>query len=341
MRGFPSLPCFAALAALLFPVRSQAQPSAADTARLRQALAEVFRDDFRIVRHELSSGTPERGGTFWLVHARPLRRGNFHLTYRYRYTDQHNPRNPHYTHVQHESWIRVGERGCLRRREGKDLCLGDTIILPFVLDQHRGHTFSLAFQGVGPEYPPHPPVAERPRPAADSIPNPAAPQLRYLGSRREEYAIRSGGANYEFHAAFVARTPGRFNLTVALRTTDDSVAHSLWIGGGSVPVLVVERGQPVTVLLRDEQVTGVDSVRRFTSNGGNQYLTTLLLLQPGDSIDLPFHGYSTRPYRPVGLPPVTELREAAPAIHRSPFRLNMEERFNAWLAPHLPRERRR
>lgn len=123
----------------------------------------------------------------------------------------------------------------------------------------------------------------------------------------------------------------------------DSAAPSLWIGGGSVPVLVVERGQPVTVLLSNEQVTGVDSLRRFSSHGGNQYLTTLLLLQPGDSIDLPFHGYSTRPRynRTVAGPPVTELDHADPAIHRSPFRLDLGERFNAWLAPHLPRERRR
>jgi hypothetical protein len=243
--------------------------------------------------------------------------------------------------VQHESWIRVGERGCWRRREGKDVCLGDTIILPFVLDHHRGHTFTLGFQGAGDALPPRPPVGVGPRPAADSVPNPASPQLRYLGTRREEHLIRSGGANYEFHAAFVARRPGRFNLGLHLRTPGDSSAPSLF-GGPGVPVLVVERGQPVTVLLRDEYVTGTDQVRHFSSNSGNQYLTTLLLLQPGDSIDLPFHSYSTRPrYTAAGVAPAKPLLTADPAIHRLPFHLDTGERFNAWLIDHLPRDRGR
>lgn len=324
--------------------QTPASPSAADTARLRRALAETFRDDFRIVRHELSSGTPERGGTFWLVHARPVRSGNFHLRYRYDYVDRYSPQRPHYTHVQHESWIRVGERGCWRRHEGKDVCLGDTIILPFVLDHHRGHTFTLAFQGPGDALPPRPPVGDAPRPAADSIPNPALPQLRYVGTARHEMLIRSGGANYEFHATFVARRPGRFNVAVHLRNPDGSSAPSLFGGpGAGVPVLVVARGQPVTVLLRDEYVTGTDQVRHFSSNSGNQYLTTLMLLQPGDSIDLPFHSYSTRPHftPAAGRPPIRPPGNVAPAIFRLPFHLDTEERFNAWLIDHLPRDRRR
>jgi hypothetical protein len=335
-----SLPAVLAPAEAL-RAQTPASASAADTARLRRALAETFRDDFRIVRHELSSGTPGRGGTFWLVHARPLRSGSFHLRYRYHYVDRHSPQRPHYTHVQHESWIRVGERGCWRRRDAKDVCLGDTIILPFVLDHHRGHTFTLAFQGAGVELPPRPPVSDGPRPAADSIPNPASPQLRYLGTSRREMLIRSGGANYEFHASFVARRPGRFNLALHLRQPDGSSAPSLLGGpGAGVPVLVVERGQPVTVLLRDEQVTGTDSVRHFSSHSGNQYLTTLLLLQPGDSIDLPFHSYSTRPrHTAAGIAPAEPMLTADPAIHRLPFHLDTEQRFNAWLAPHLPRDR--
>lgn len=304
-----------------------------DTARLRQALAEAFGDDLDIARTELSSGTRERGGTFWLVHARPRRSGDYELRYRYAYRDGHRPNDPLYTHVEHTSYIRVGERGCWRRRQGKDVCLGDTIILPFVVNDYTGHTFSLARRGsaagagAGAAEPPPVEAAQ----AVDTVPNPLAAHLRYLGSRSDVMLHRNGGGTVVWTAEFEAAAPGRFNL---------SPWQTDW-PGGSIPIVIVPRGQPVTVLLASETVVGTDAVRGFSSHGGNQYLTTLMLLQPGDRISIDYRRltFSARQEREAGFQ-AARMEDAAPVITRFPFYLP-DERFNAWIAPHLPAEQAR
>jgi hypothetical protein len=292
----------------------------------------VLGADFRIVRHELSYGTPERGGTFWLVHARPTRSGDFQLQYRYGYVDHARPTAPLYTHVQHESYVRVGERGCWRRREGVDVCLGDTIILPFVVNDLRGHSFSLTFRGRRSTPPPAGPEPLPPdlSPAVASVANPADPQLRYLGSSTHVMLSRVLGGTAVYSAMFEARTPGRFNLGLSVR--DSALPAARESALGSVPVIVVPRGQPVTVLLQNESVTSVDSIRPFSSHTGNQYLTTALLLQPGDRISLEYAHVTTR-----GRDPRVEPGKVAPSITRHPFALDPRERFNAWIAPYLPR----
>ncbi|HYH78604.1 MAG TPA: hypothetical protein VEX86_02380 [Longimicrobium sp.] len=326
-------------AAPLFPSPSTAQPSAAaratpDTAALRQALAQTLGEDFQIVRHELSSGLTERGGVFWLVHARPMRSGSFHLQYRYEWIDRVRPRDPLYTHIKHESYIRVGERGCWRRREAKEVCLGDTIILPFVLNDYRGHTFTLAYRGPNTVMPTTPlPLPRNLVAATAEVHNPAAPQLEYLGSHASVMLHRVLGSTTVNRAEFEAVAPGRFNLAVRRH----------WPGqppmpgspGRSVPVIVVPRGQPVTVLLASEQVTSVHETGNFASHTGSQYLTTPLLLQPGDRISLEFSQLTVR-----GRDPTPAEREAAtPVITRLPFHLDTTVRFNAWIADYLPRRR--
>lgn len=323
------LACVLLAAATLSASPSTAQAAARatpDTARLRQALAATFGGDFRIVRHELSEGTPERGGTFWLVHAQPTRSGNFHLAYRYAYVDAVHPERPLYTHVQHESYIRVGGRGCLRRREGKDVCLGDTIILPFVLNDYGGHAFTLAFRGTDADRPLPPPQPwDSGMTPADSVPNPVGASLRLVGTSRYVMLHRVLGSTTVFAAGFEAVAPGRFNLSVGTRRSGEPPSPGL--GGGSVPVIVVARGQPVTVLLQNEQVTGRDSVHNFSSHSGNQYLTTPLILQPGDRITLEYHRFTIRGRDDAGLGP-----HPTPSITRLPFRLDTADGFNAWIA---------
>jgi hypothetical protein len=133
-------------------------------------------------------------------------------------------------------------------------------------------------------------------------------------------------------ATFEALAPGRFNLGVTVR--HPGAAPSSPSPYGSVPVIVVPRGQPVTVLLANEQVTGVDSIRNFSSHTGNQYLTTHLLLQPGDRISLEYSHVTIR-----GRDPRADTTHVAPSITRHPFDPNLGERFNAWVARYLPRER--
>ena len=309
-------------------------PSAAvepDTAQLRRALAEAFGGDIEIARTELSSGLYERGGTFWLVHARPRRSGDYELRYRYEYRDHVRPDNPLYTHVEHTSYIRVGEAGCWRRREGKDVCLGDTVILPFVVNDFTGHVFSVSRRpsSTGGSYA----VEEAepgPSPGADTVPNPVSAHLKYLGSRAAVMLHRRPGSTTEVSAEFEAVAPGSFNLSLAPRWPDRP--QPVPSEAGSVPVVIVPRGQPVTVLLENETVEGRDEKKGFSSHSGNQYLTTALLLQPGDRISLEYLRYTSRDDHA----PTHVTFGAVPVIGRFPFQLDTGERFNAWIAAHLP-----
>lgn len=336
------LACIAPVAATLLLGAAMPSPTAAgpaprptppDTAQLRRALEAAFGSEFRIVRHEMSDGTPERSGPFWLVHAQPTRSGDFALSYRYPYVDRARPERPLYTHVVHDSYVRVGERGCWRRRQARDICMGDTIILPFVIGPHHGHRFTVTYRGPDTGRL----LSEDSRgvsDGADSVANPAAPHLRLLGWSTSVMLHRIPGATLVDHATFEAGAPGRFNLALRWRSPG-TPSPAISAAGGGTPVIVVPRGQPVTVLLGGEQVTGVDSVGNFRSHTGNQYLTTHLLLQPGDRVTLDYGSLTVRGSDPR--PPMTG--RPAPAIGRLPFALDPEERFNAWVVDHLPPER--
>lgn len=314
-------------APVVVPLHAAPSPSVSaatpDTARLRQALATALGEDFEITRTGLSSGLRERGGTFWLVHARPRRSGDYELRYQYLYRDRVRPTNPLYTHVEHTSYVRVGERGCWRRRQGKDVCLGDTIILPFVVDDYTGHVFTLGRRGSSAEVGAGEgePTPVEMAPEVDSVANPLSAHLRYVGTTSQEMLRRSGGGTVVYSAEFQAVAPGSFNLAVNEGAT----------AAGSVPIVIVPRGQPVTVLLANETVEGTDRLRGFSSHTGNQYLIAVLLLQPGDRISLEYqHDTFSARQEP------RRMEDATPVITRFPFHLNTNERFNAWIAPHLP-----
>lgn len=331
------LPALALCGAIAVPSPSASHPDprppSADTAQLRKDLALALGADFQIVRHEVSQGTRERGGPFWLVHVRPTRSGDWHLRYRYKYVDRVHPENPLYTDVQHDSYIRVGAPGCGRRRQAKEACLGDTLILPFVLNDFSGHTFSVEYRGpdTGQELGEYAEAGGF-TPTDSSIANPAAPVLRFLGTRRSVMLHRIPGSTTVYSAAFEAVAPGRLNLAVQPRIPGVPLAAASALG--SVPVLVVPRGQPVTTLLASEEVTGMDETHGFSSHSGNGYPTTLLLLQPGDRISLEFSQFTIRgrdyPRTDEG------AREVVPVITRLPFHVDNDDRFNAWIAPYLP-----
>ncbi|HYW10531.1 MAG TPA: hypothetical protein VE871_01210 [Longimicrobium sp.] len=300
-----------------------------DTAQLHRALAAALGQDFQIVHTELSSGLHERGGTFWLVHALPRRSGMFELRYRYDYRDLVRPADPLYTHVEHTSYIRVGEPGCLRRRQAKDVCLGDTLILPFVVND-TGHTFALTFREPSGDW--SGAADAHAAPGTESVPNPLAEHLGFLGAQRHHMPNRSatGRGRTTFSAEFVAMAPGRFNLSLS---SSPSAA-------GSVPVVIVPRGQPVTVLLWREQVTARHETQPFASHWGNQYMTSVLLLQPGDRITLEYWPPATGDAL-AALSDETdtdaEHRVARPpVIARFPFHVDPAAHFNAFVAGHLP-----
>jgi hypothetical protein len=316
------------------PLAAQA-PAAPDTARLHQSLAAALGPDFDVVHGELRADTPERTGTFWLAHARPRRSGDYHLRYTYEYRDRHRPADPLYTHVEHTSVIRVGEEGCWRRHEHRDVCLGDVLILPVVAGDpagaYTGHTFTLVRRGDAGDSPP-PPAAAEAAPEADATPNPAAAHLRYLGSRVEVMPHRARGATAVVRAEFEAHAPGAFNLSVRPPGPDTAATQT---AAGSIPIVVVPRGHPVTVLLANERVRSYHESGSFASHRGNQYLTTVLLLQPGDRISLQYYTTSVRG-RDFSPAEEEDMRTMAPILSTHPFAVTVRDRFNGWITEHLP-----
>ena len=357
MRAFEvSLKVCAAAAALSLCLLSPAPasqekrpPVRHDAARLRRALAGALGGEFEIVRDELTRRSTYHGGSaYWLAHVRPKRAGHFSLKYAYRYEDPVNKGAPLYTHVERTIPIPVGPRGCWRRPQYMASyylpCLGDTVILPVLLDAYRstytGHTFVFTVNSLdetagsvkGPE-----PWELSLRPEedaglrADEVPNPLAEHLKYLGSRTDVMLHRALGHTAVTYATFEAVRPGRFNLSVGARLP--GVAPAAHARDASVPVIVVERGTPVTWLAAREDVRGYSG--RFGSTWGENRLTTPVIMQPGERLTLPYHRYSVR-----GRDPEPEPRrpaEPAPFIRRLPFHVERDDGFNEWIVDRLPK----
>ncbi len=302
------------------PLHATAPP---DTAHLRQGLAAALGGDFRIVRTELHSGLRERGDIFWLAHVRPIRSGDYHLRYVHEYIDRVRPADPMYTHVEHTTHFSVGEAGCARRAEGRVACLGDVIVIPVLAGDTRGpwggHVFQANRRGDAGDWQRfEPPAPDDDR--AATTPNPAAPHLRYLGARLDESPHRALGETVEVSALFVAGEPGALELAV---------------NGITVPVVVVQRGTPVTVLLDREQIRQYHATANFASHLGAQYGTDVLILQPGDRMDVAFF---SRTVRGGDFSPAEKeaFRRTPPEITVRPFRVDLERRYNAFIAEHLP-----
>ncbi|HEX8351971.1 MAG TPA: hypothetical protein VF611_03545 [Pyrinomonadaceae bacterium] len=314
-----------------------AQKAAA--AEMRRSLAGTVGYNFEIVRERLAR-RPGGGGLYWLAHLRAKRSGEFQFRYRYRYKDHVRPRDPLYTFVEHQSLVRVGEQGCARRPRYNFVCVGDTVILPVLVDDYTEHTFWLAFRPFRPADD----SAERLRRDTeerglyrDAVPNPAAGFLKYLGSRAHYMPFRSGGYTMEFEAAFEAVRPGSFNLGLGVGAHARGAQSAAASDAGSVPVVVVERGTPITILLSKEDVHGYTD--RFASHSGNNYLTTPVILQTGERLTLRYHGFSARGGSPAGENRAAleaSAKDYPPAITLLPFRVDPARDYNDWLVEFLP-----
>lgn len=311
------------------------EASTQDAARLRQAFAEGCGTDFEIVKDELTRRSTWHGaGTFWLVHVRPKRSGHYTLKYRYDYND------PHYTHVEHEMYMSVGEKNCRRGVRSDAIagaCMGDTIIFPVAVNKYTGHTFSLRRQEHSP---PSEDVQkslrqmEVSRLYTEPVANPVGEYLKYIGRHVNYMEHRNGGFTVEFHATFEAVKPGSFNLALAGRAPDSTIPKLNT--SGSVPLVIVEKDAPATVLTQYETVVGTDAKRGFSSHTGNEYLTGIKILQTGDLISLPYLRFSSRrtaPREEIGLEQMT--KDAVPVIGQFPFQADPQDRFNEWIIEHL------
>ena len=169
------------------------------------------------------------------------------------------------------------------------------------------------------------------------VPNPAARFLTYLGSRAHYSPHRALGYTISFYATFEAVKPGSFNLAVGTPVSAAGPQTAAETAARSVPVVVVGPRAPVTVLSSGDNVRGY--TERFSSNSGNTYTTTPVILHVGERLTLEYITYSHR-----GLSAGGENEEAleatvkdrVPAITLLPFYVDPARDFNEWLVEFLP-----
>lgn len=303
----------------------------AEATRLRAALAAAVGDNFEVARERLARRSNwHGGGLYWLAYLRAVRPGEYYVKYRYRYKDHVKPKDPLYTFVEHQTLVRVGPQGCGRRPRYNFVCVGDTLILPVLVNDYTEHTFWLESQPFSPgDAATEKTLREMDEAGLDRapVPNPAAEFVKYLGSRAHYSPHRAPGFTVTYTATFEAVKPGRFNLSV---------------GASSVSVLIVEPGAPLTILSSGDSVHGY--TERFSSSGsGNSYLMTPVILQPGERLTLRYGGYSHSGFSAGGENEEaieTSIKDHPPVIALQPFTIDPAQEFNEWLVEFLPPARR-
>lgn len=318
----------------------------AEATRLRGALETAVGEQFEVARGRLTRRSNwHGGGVYWLAYLRAKRPGQFSLNYRYRYRDHVNPQDPLYTFVEHKTFVNVGPRGCPRRPRYNSVCVGDTVILPFVFNDYTEHAFWIESQ---PYAPADPSTEKSLRESEDAglerepVANPAENFMRYVGRRAYYSPHRAPGYTMTFTATFEAVKPGSFNLSVgtALPAAGPTTLAET-AAAGSVPIVVVAPDAPVTILSSGDNVRGY--TERFASNSGNNYLTTPVILQVGERLTLEYHSYRRRGLSAGGENKAVleaTVKQQVPAITLLPFYADPTRDFNEWLVEFLPPARR-
>jgi len=305
-----------------------------DAAMLRKKFVAAFGRDFDLVKDELTTRAVERGGgTYWLAFVRPKRPGQFYLQYRYLESDPLPIR-------EHEIRLSIGPEGCRRGTPVSGIytrfCLGDTIIVPVLVNNYPGHEFKLGKAEYTNERE-DPSESKRKSPALDTSPidNPAAPTLRYVGRASHRLFHRIPGYTLSLNAAFVAASPGRMNLLV--NTAGDTSGYD------GVPIIVVPVGAPATLIAGHEEVRGYDKGfdgRDYRSWSSNNYMINVLILQPGDRFTVNYFSivrdsdYVGGHFGEAGPDPSENLK---PVIQVRPFAPDPGYEFTEWMIHYLPR----
>lgn len=320
------------------------RPQFSDSASLRARFLAAFGNDFELVKDEIKTRSNESGGgTFWLAYVKPHEPGHFSLQYSFKRDDKH------YSHEEREIHFNVAPRGCRRGPPSFGVyarfCMGDTIIVPVIVSGAREHQFELNKQAPAPDddgktfdekYPDYRDRDLDKTPAA----NPSE-SLRYVGRRSHKMLHRRLGYTLQLHANFDAVKPGKFNLLVS---SSPFIGLSDKTPPGSIPIIVVDRGTPVTLIAGREEVRGFtmghNGQEYVSSTSGNSYMTSLIVLQPGDRISVWYLSARRDPQferkgyaRPGGIDPD---EATAPVISVHPFKLEMRYDFGEWLVDYLP-----
>lgn len=332
------LVCFASATA-------QRRSAVPDSASLRASFLATFGNDFELVKDRITSRTNEQGGgMFWLAYVQARQPGYFKLQYSFKRDDKH------YSHEEREIRISVAPKGCRRGPPSSGVyprfCMGDTIIVPVLVSGGSGFEFKLTKQAPAadedwktfdekyPEYRDH--VLDK-----TPVTNPSE-SLRYVGRRAHKMLHRRPGYTLQLYADFEAVKPGRFNLLVSSSSAESGLADKT--PAGSISIIVVDRSTSLTLIAGREDVRGFtmghNGEEYVSSSSGNSYMTSLIVLQPGDRISVLYlsarrdplfekHGYT----RPGAVDPA---EATAPVISVHPFALETKYDFGGWLVDYLP-----
>jgi hypothetical protein len=321
------------------------QTNKTDFKELEKSLTETVKEDFEMVKN-LEDKRPEAngGGEYWLVHLKPKRTGHFALKYSFKYTHQFS----HPEEGENELYIRVGAKGCSRYNSNNyglsNVCLGDTVIVPIFIRQVTGHQFSLKSTYQDGEIIGQTGHSFSPTYTSDQpINNPLEENLKYLGTERSEMTHRSCCAKtIVFTAYFEAKKAGRFNLGLVNGFGDENFAKTIKPNPfEGTPIIIIDPGAPITGLVYYENTISYSDHKRFSAHSGNNFMTNLLIIQPGDVFAIEYN----RSVEDEGLEkklPLTKKSNNPTApklfIQKLPFAVNKDWSQNAWLIDYLPKE---
>lgn len=325
--------------------------------QLRKLFIEAVGQDFELVKDVANKRTDPRGGeTYWLAHVKPRRSGHYALTYTYKYTHKFS----HPEEGENELIIRVGEKNCSRYNYDNlgltNVCLGDTVIVPIRLDQVTGHKFSLKStyqdgENIGK-------TGTNSKPYGgdeylEQVINPLEEHLKYLGTQRHVMLHRSyGSQTVTYTAFFEAKSLGRFNFAVFSSLGDDAPDKTTRVDPlNALPIIIVKPGTPITALVYHENTISYSDNKRFSGHAGHDFLTKLMILQPGDVFAVEYsrfvenEGLGSRLKnlgKDNGLKSQEKLNENKNrklVMHKLPFRVNKDWSYNEWLIDYLPVEK--
>lgn len=325
------------------------QTGKTDLKNLRTLFTEAVGQDFEIVKDILDTRPAARGGeTFWLVHVKPKKSGHYALKYSFKFTHKFT----HPEEGENELFIRVGGKNCSRYNASNyglgNVCLGDTVIVPIRLDNVAKHEFSLKSTYQDGEN-----IGKKVQNSLNSedfsyiekVSNPLENHLKYLGTQRIVMPHRNAGAEtVNYTAIFQAQSAGRFNLGLSTSSGDEKIDKTIKMDAlGAIPIIIVNPGTPVTALVYHQNTINYSDNKRFSGHAGQDFITNVLIIQPGDIFEIKITSYVNR-WKIGKRSSLEELKAETIEnpkllIQKLPFTVNKDWSYNEWLIDYLPPER--
>lgn len=313
--------------------------------QLREKFVEVTKNDFEVVKDYINQRPVARGGeTFWLIHVKPKKSGHYALKYTFKYTHKFS----HPEEGENELIIRVGEKNCSRYNINNlgisNICLGDTAIVPIRLDQRTAHQFSLKStyqdgESIGKTQKYWKPAYTETLPSINQLEK----HLNYLGTVRSVMPHRNFGAEtITYTAYFEAKEPGRFNFTTTTIGDNEMLADTSKMNPlDAIPIIILKPETPITALVYFENTINYSDNKRFSGHAGNNFLTKLLIIQPGDVFSVEYSRYVNREELGKKMPlpeKLTDDKNRKLVMYKLPFAVNKDWSYNEWLIKYLPKE---